>query len=94
MDVTNAHTLNHSHRPILEASAKCGCYYCCIIFTPKEINEWINERVQGQQTALYPFCSIDAVIPETPELCRYQVQINLHLKHQTIYDITLQEAPE
>ena len=38
----------------------CGCFYCLEIYSPKEINEWIDK---GEKTALCAKCSIDSVIP-------------------------------
>ena len=41
-----------------------GCYYCQAIFDPKEIKEHTD---QGE-TALCPYCSVDAVVPEVGEI--------------------------
>ncbi len=41
---------------------KCGCFYCCKIFNPKEIDFWLNE---GSGTAICPYCRIDSVIGES-----------------------------
>lgn len=41
----------------------CRCYYCLKTFKGKDIKEWVTE-LKGEQTALCPHCSIDAVIPE------------------------------
>lgn len=50
-------------RKELEAQRLCGCYYCLKIYSPLEITEWCD----GQQTAICPYCGIDAVIPFDPE---------------------------
>ena len=53
------------------ASEMCGCFYCLCIFDPKEITEWLTERIGV--TAFCPHCFIDSVIscrsgyPITPE---------------------------
>jgi len=47
------------HRRELEASDKCGCFYCLAIFPPRAVEDWLNE---GDGTAICPECSIDSVI--------------------------------
>ena len=58
-DVTAAHKFSIYNRKQLGKSKKCGCFYCCEIFTPDKITGWINE---GCGTALCPYCGIDSVI--------------------------------
>jgi hypothetical protein len=41
------------------AAKICGCYHCMAIFEPKEIKEWTDKN----QTALCPFCNVDAILP-------------------------------
>lgn len=36
----------------------CSCYHCCKNFKLSEITQWTDEG----QTALCPFCSVDAVL--------------------------------
>lgn len=51
------------HRREIEGSDVCGCFYCCSIFSPHEIAEWIDEDAEGVgQSALCPNCGIDSVI--------------------------------
>lgn len=54
-----AHGCSSYHRKHVEASEVCGCFYCCRIFEPKLIVEWIDSG----QTALCPVCGIDSVLP-------------------------------
>lgn len=69
MDVISAHRLSIRHRTQLEASDRCGCFYCLAVFSPSEVVKWID----GDNTALCPTCGIDSVIgsasglPITPE---------------------------
>jgi len=55
------------------ASLVCGCFYCCAVFPPGGIDEWVDEQDGEGQTALCPRCGIDSVIgdragfPITPE---------------------------
>jgi hypothetical protein len=53
-----------NHRKSILASTRCGCYYCCTLFEPADIEEWIDETEDGGrgQSALCPNCGIDAVI--------------------------------
>ncbi len=57
------------HRPEIEASELCGCYYCLRTFPPRLIVEWTDrdmDRPEGLdnpgQTPLCPHCGIDSVI--------------------------------
>jgi hypothetical protein len=52
------------HRAAIEQSERCGCFYCEKIFPPAAITRWIDAREQDEpdQTAVCPFCGIDAVI--------------------------------
>lgn len=50
------------HREEVLASESCGCFYCCAIFAPAAIDEWIDEWEGTGQTALCPRCGIDSVI--------------------------------
>lgn len=60
-DYVRAHAFSGNHRPEIESSEVCGCFYCLSIFKPSEIEEWIDEP-QGGQTAVCPKCGIDSVI--------------------------------
>lgn len=37
----------------------CGCFSCCSIFYPYEINKFVMDK---EETALCPYCYADAVI--------------------------------
>ncbi|AQY51444.1 hypothetical protein PWEIH_14676 [Listeria weihenstephanensis FSL R9-0317] len=49
---------------LLATSKRCGCFHCLQIFDPREITMWLD----AEDTAICPFCSIDAVLPELDEL--------------------------
>lgn len=51
------------HRTELEASARCGCFFCFRTFATSEIKTWIDAK----QTALCPRCGVDAVIGSASE---------------------------
>jgi len=73
-DLVRAHKLCMENRPEIEASQVCGCFYCCSIYAPSEIIDWIRD--ENDLTADCPRCGIDAVIgsasgfPITPEFLR------------------------
>ena len=58
--VAEAHAHSSRHRAEIESSANVGCFYCCEIYLPALIEEWIDEG----DTALCPRCGIDSVIGE------------------------------
>jgi len=61
-DYITAHKHSIRHRKEILESEECGCFCCCVVFNPSEINEWVDE-IEGQgQTALCPKCGIDSVI--------------------------------
>ncbi len=57
-DLDLAHKRSIKHRAELTASSNCGCFFCCNIFPPSEIEDWTDDN----QTALCPKCGIDSVI--------------------------------
>lgn len=42
----------------------CGCFHCLAVFDPKEIKEWTD----NEETAVCPFCYVDAILPETDDI--------------------------
>jgi hypothetical protein len=61
--VREAHTHSLRHRAEILASSVCGCFYCCSMFEPSSIRDWVDEDNNGEgQTALCPHCGIDSVI--------------------------------
>jgi hypothetical protein len=50
------------NRDELLLSTRCGCFYCGAIFSPEEVEDWVDEEEGVGQTALCPRCGIDAVI--------------------------------
>ncbi|MGV4794758.1 hypothetical protein [Rhizobium sp. F40D2] len=45
-DFIQAHTQSSNHRREIDASASCGCFHCCAVFKPAEIEEWVTMTVQ------------------------------------------------
>jgi len=62
-EVREAHSHSSNHRQEIEESDLCGCFYCCSIFLPQLIEDWVDEGDnEVGQTALCPRCGIDSVI--------------------------------
>lgn len=58
------HSLNYQtafNRRTIERAGNCGCFHCGSTFEYQDIIEWIEEE-DGEDTALCPYCGIDAVI--------------------------------
>ncbi|MBS1123610.1 MAG: hypothetical protein H6Q90_5838 [Deltaproteobacteria bacterium] len=56
--LAEAHKRSSRHRVELEASTRCGCFFCFRTFPPASIKAWIDAK----QTALCPGCGTDSVI--------------------------------
>lgn len=61
MEKAHKHSINH--KSIILKDKKCGCFYCLAIFSPTEITEWIEDKIDG--TAICPHCGIDSIIGES-----------------------------
>ncbi len=57
----DAHKYCSNNRSDLEKDEVCGCFYCQQIFSPKDIDRWIDNG----NTAMCPYCGIDSVITES-----------------------------
>lgn len=64
VDENKKHFVSSSgHRKHILRSVICGCYYCLETFPSDKIVEWVDEDDSEEgQTAICPFCGIDAVI--------------------------------
>ena len=60
-DYIEAHQFSSNHREELLKDNVCGCFYCLSIFTPAEIEDWVEDT---DGTAICPHCGIDSVIGE------------------------------
>ena len=65
------HARSMNNRGALLDSKECGCFFCLKIFNPAQITSWLND-----ETALCPYCNVDAVIPES---CDYELDDSLLL---------------
>jgi hypothetical protein len=59
-DAERAHAHSLSNRTGIERSDRCGCFYCLAVFSPSEIDEWVEDA--RSDTALCPRCGIDSVL--------------------------------
>lgn len=65
-DIIEAHRRCSNHRDAIAQADRCGCFYCCAVFSPGEISDWVDpasDDMQAGTTALCPRCGIDSVIP-------------------------------
>lgn len=66
-DVFEAHKFSNNHMEQLKKDSVCGCFYCCKVYSPSEINEWIiaDNDCDRYGTAICPYCGVDSVIGES-----------------------------
>lgn len=60
-DIIDAHKYSANHKAKLLKDKKCGCFHCMKIFSPSQINDWIDD----DETGLCPDCCMDAIIGES-----------------------------
>jgi hypothetical protein len=56
--LTALHKKSRSNRSLLAPSTICGCFSCFNQFAFERITEWIDD----DETALCPYCGVDAVL--------------------------------
>lgn len=56
MDCIEAHKYSFANKTMLKNEKKCGCFYCCKIFSPSEIEDWCED--EPDWTAICPGASI------------------------------------
>ena len=61
VDYIEAYEYSSNNREQLLRGERCGCFYCLAVFSPREIERWLEE---GSETAVCPRCGIDSVIGE------------------------------
>ena len=64
-DPIRAYEISKNNRELLTQDILCGCFYCQRIFRSGEVTEWYGEH---DESAVCPYCGIDAVIVEDPDL--------------------------
>lgn len=62
-DIIDAHKYSINHKTKIINDKKCGCFYCLKVFSPNEITEWIDDKLDD--TAICPYCGIDSIISES-----------------------------
>ena len=60
-----AHKKSINNKSDLKNSKKYGCFYCLTIFDLSEVTNWITDETD---TAVCPYCNMDAVITESDEV--------------------------
>ncbi|WP_251197448.1 hypothetical protein [Anaerotardibacter muris] len=69
LDFEAKHELNKQsafNRDIIKDAGYCGCFHCGSSFKASEVQDWLKEQ-HGKDTALCPYCGVDAVIIGTEE---------------------------
>lgn len=61
-DLLKVYKFSYQNKTKLENDTICGCFQCLEIYHPDEINDWMDDSTD---TAVCPYCSIDAVIGES-----------------------------
>ncbi len=54
-----AHKHSALHEREVMKSTVCGCFYCLETFSPRDIEDWVDDETP---TALCPRCGVDSVI--------------------------------
>ncbi len=73
-DQESIHLLCTRNREVLATVREAGCFYCCAVFAPSEIADWVDGPfvetgdLDDGVTALCPRCGIDSVIPGRPRV--------------------------
>lgn len=59
-ELRSLHEFSSFHRDELARSDQAGCFHCKALFSASRVREWIDDG----ETAMCPFCHIDAVLPD------------------------------
>lgn len=54
------HTYSSNNKRLIEKSSKCYCFHCKREMSSKEVTTYLS----NEETALCPYCGIDAIIPD------------------------------
>ncbi len=68
------HKKSRRNRSWLKQSRICGCFYCFNEFPSDRIVEWIDD----EETALCPYCGIDAVLGFDSEAADQELLHDMH----------------
>lgn len=63
----NIHKNSFKNKKLIQSSKISGCFNCCKMFDSNSIVKWVEEN-DSTKTALYPYCYIDSVIPQTEDM--------------------------
>jgi hypothetical protein len=81
------HKKTRLNRSSLVKSASCGCFYCFSEFLFDQIVEWIDDH----ETALCPYCGVDAVLGFGTQNTDQEL---LHEMHDRWFKPSLRLTPE
>ena len=67
-EIEQVHEYSSDNLELIRKSQKCGCFYCGKTFFSADFFdklEWVRKPMENDRnTALCPFCGIDAVLPD------------------------------
>ena len=86
-NLTKIHRKSRRNRPELSRSKICGCFYCLKEFAFSQIGEWIVDN----ETALCPYCGVDAVLGFDRERADQQL---LQKMHERWFEKPVRMTPE
>lgn len=64
--ISVVYRFSSKNKKLLTRGEVCSCFCCLRSYDPEEITEWVDEG----QTAVCPYCGVDAVLPQSK---RYDV---------------------
>jgi hypothetical protein len=74
-EVIDGPQLSFRNKEVLGATEWCGCYYCITVFRTSEIREWTDNG----ETAICPYCGVDAVVPNATDAVELQKSFDKYL---------------
>jgi hypothetical protein len=74
--LSEAHRHCKMHKEEIALSESCGCFHCLSVFSPGRVEAWCD----GGETALCPFCGVDAVIGDASGFAATEAQFLLTMK--------------
>ena len=93
IDLKEAHRYSIYNKPMVLRSKTCGCFRCCAVIAPPQIDEWItefdeNEKELGddKSTAVCPHCGIDSILPSESGLPVGNVEFLMKMKNRWFED--------
>lgn len=68
------HKLSSTNQEAIAVSKRCGCFHCLLIYKALEVKEFVDSN----DTAVCPYCSVDAVLPDSKVKLNTQLLWDMH----------------